>query len=229
MADGQIGAPGVFDPVAAWRQELAGLDPRSHEYGEMVRTLIDLGVDLPASSEPALDSEAPPGFIGATVLAGTLEVPARQFAHTVPPLSHKNGPYVVEATELTTDTAKRVRVVDLRPALNGELHGIAPNAADQLRVTRSFYFALRSYVDTGWSDDIVVRHGTRGSGPCYARAGSLKARAYWTPVRVVEEGGDHVMTVARVGDCGDDPNHEIDFYRRVLGIKLHKIRGGHRH
>ena len=224
LADGHIGA---VDPAAVWRNELERLDPRSHAYTVMAQTLLELGIDAPPpqADHDEASLSAPPGFVGACAVDHEVVIPVDQFAVTVPLLRRRlqrRPTIAVGGTMLTTDGGRQVQLVDLRPELAASLDGIGPDEADGERLTFRFFHDLRTYLDRGWASDKVTRD--KGpAGPCYTRVVGKKARAYWTPVSVREYGGVHVLTVARVADCGNDPQAEVRLYRRLFGMTLRHI------
>lgn len=227
--------PPPVDPAAAdylntLCQELGALHPKSYEYGRLAKEIADLATEagcpltLPLLGERAISgSEAPavpPGFVGATALQG-IEVPARQFEDLIPPLGGE-GTYVLDGTQLVTDGDRSVRLLDCRPMLEPIIHDISPKGDEADRLDSRFCHELRLYVDTGWAVNTVRRTGRR-SGPCYTRVIGGKARALWGPVKVIDTGEDHVLTVARYGDCGWDASKERALYRRVLGLTLRGV------
>jgi hypothetical protein len=220
------GQAGVLDPLAVWREELARHHPKSHEYQELALALADLAAEVgigPAAAEPGLESEAelPPPAFSLVSHPAPLEVPGAQFRDAVP-LLHRQSAYLLSVAELTTDGGRRVRLVDLRPELASHTHDITPQGAEVGRLDSRFYHDLRFYVDKGWSRNVV--HGLGGiANACYTRIVGSKARAYWRPVRVWEHGAEHVLTVARIADCGGDQRNEIALYRRLFGVTLRHV------
>ena len=215
---GGLAATPDVDPLAAWRNELAGLDPRSHDYIGLASALAELSgeeVVPPPNDEPS----APPGFTQAVAL-GSLIVPTGQFRHKIEPLLSAGTELEVSSVvELATDRGKRVRLADLRPNLRHQLHDIEPDAACAPHLDSHFYNDLRLYADRGWARNTV--HGLHGV--LYTRVMSSKTRAIWGPVRVVERDGEHVLTVARFGDCGNDPHKQVALYRRLFGMTLRNV------
>jgi hypothetical protein len=227
------GDPAVAS-LLAWHAELSGLDPRSHQYRHTAQLLADLafeaGVLLPAEMlgpAPA-DQDAPnevpvpPAFASAVLLDAPVEVPAEQF-RLIPLLCRPDKTYVVEATELGTDDGRVVRLVDLRPQTAAQLDDVRPTADDAARLDSHFYHDLHQMVERGKARNVVRRqHG--GSGPCYTRIVGKKTRSFWAPVQVVESGGEHVLTVARIADCGARADQEVKAYRRLFGLTMRGIK-----
>jgi hypothetical protein len=219
------------DPFAAWCEELALHDPRSYEYQQLAAVIIELAdstgrpVDLSPEALGRVDSAeaappVPPAFVGATALS-EVRVPAEQFT-LIPPLQG-DGVYVVDGTTLTSDIGKIVRVIDLRPQLADSLNDIAPDAAESRRLDSHFYHDLRQFVEKGWARNSVHRGG-RSSGPLYSKYMGSRARTFWSPVRVVEESGAHVLTVARLADNGNGADKEVTLYRRIFGLTARNIK-----
>jgi hypothetical protein len=217
---------GAFASIATWQAELSGLDPRSHDYQVLAQVVTELafeaGVVLPSFAVGLVAAEVPPAFVSATPLDEALEVPADQF-RLVPPL-YGRGTYELYGTELITDDDRRVRLVDLRPKLTARLDDVAPSPGEATRLDSHFYHDLRLLVERGVARNIVRRNGGGGAGPCYTRVVGMKSRSFWSPVRVVERQGEHVLTVARLADCGADASKEVTLYRRLFGITMRGIK-----
>jgi hypothetical protein len=219
--------PAAVEYLHALCDELGTLNPKSYGYGVMAREITGLATEVgyplalfPHGERVNLDDVAiPPAFVGATAIS-EIEIPGDQFTNMEPLL--KDDTYVVDGVELMTDTDKLVRVVDLRPNLSPVLGDLAPDEAEGRRLDSHFHHDLRILLDKGWARNTVHRN-SGSSGPCYSRYVGSKGRAFWGPVRVAEQGGNHVLTVARFADNGNSTSKEVALYRRLFGLTARNI------
>lgn len=216
----------VSNMLVEWRAERDLCHPSSFQYRQLTEVLAELGDPEAAAmlEVPRLeheDTDVPPGFITVDELDLAV-VGARQFYKRVPGLYDPEAVYEAPAVELVADTGQHLRLVDLRPALNGRLSDIAPSADDQTRLDEHFLHDLVVFARTGQPRHTVGVTG-RSSPAFYSRIIHTKLRAYFAPVSTKNLSGEGCRVVARIGDCGNDDGHEAALYRRLFGrtARLH--------
>lgn len=209
-----------------WLAELEAYDPRSHEYGELTRTLGNLAAaegvqfSLPLSEAPVakdsfvvargyLSMEAVPNY--------TTRIAVTQFAGVIKSLACPDDT-IIEAsvTELVTDAHATIRVCDLRTDMTAKVQKGGPVDPGEIGMLDDrFYQDLKLYAETGRPRNTV----TSVAGVGYSKVNGTKIRAYWMAV-TDKTGPGGMTTVARLADCSDSTSSQADLYRRVFDRKM---------
>lgn len=208
-----------MDPAQEWLDELAGLDPRSHEYQTLATTLGELGISAPDQAErnDTGELESPAGFVSMRKVSGS-RLPVGQFEGRIATLKSDSEYIEPETFELTTDTGAQLRVSDLRPFMVNKTSKLVPKTeAEQRKLDTSFWRDMKIYAETGQSRNTA----TDIEGIGYARANGTAMRTYFTPAED-QTNTNHVRQVARLLDCGDSKSYEDRLYREAFGRKVHK-------